>query len=353
MKQEIMDLWKVCFNDTEEFIRFYFEKKYREENVLVARNHTGAVIAALQTPLYSMTYANTEIPVGYILGACTHPLERGRGIMTGLLKEAFSMLRKRKIPMSVLIPADEWLFDYYGKMGYATVFDYTLEHYICPEKPLTNEFRVEVIRDEALLDRSLYVYLRKMMRQRSCCVQHDQEDFKTIVGDLRLAEGFLVVVYCKMEIVGMAFAAPNGNHVLIQDWVYNSDEVKQRILWEVMINLDMAEIYCRALPAGRNEMHRGMARVLDVEYLMQLYAKNHPEQNINLKITDDLIPENTGIYLVCDGGVCRHHDESIPVDATLNERELVQLLLGYHPERYPKLMGMFIKSTPFISLMLD
>ena len=34
MKREVMELWRVCFDDTEEFIQFYFDKKYKDENAL-------------------------------------------------------------------------------------------------------------------------------------------------------------------------------------------------------------------------------------------------------------------------------------------------------------------------------
>ena len=123
MKREVMELWRVCFDDMEEFIQFYFDKKYKDENALVYWDEQGAAIAALQTPLYPMTFGETQIITGYISGACTHPLARARGVMTKLLREAFYVMRGKKIPMSTLIPASEWLYDYYGKMGYATVFD--------------------------------------------------------------------------------------------------------------------------------------------------------------------------------------------------------------------------------------
>ena len=42
----------MCFDDTEEFIQFYFDKKYKEENALVYWDEQGAAIAALQTLLY-------------------------------------------------------------------------------------------------------------------------------------------------------------------------------------------------------------------------------------------------------------------------------------------------------------
>lgn len=76
MKREVMELWRVCFDDTEEFIQFYFDKKYKDENALVYWDEQGAAIAALQTPLYPMTFGVTQIVTGYISGACTHPLAR-------------------------------------------------------------------------------------------------------------------------------------------------------------------------------------------------------------------------------------------------------------------------------------
>ena len=68
-KQAVMELWRLCFDDTEEFIRFYFEKKYREENALVFWDEQGAAIAALQMPPYPMTFAGRQIVAGYISGA--------------------------------------------------------------------------------------------------------------------------------------------------------------------------------------------------------------------------------------------------------------------------------------------
>ena len=56
-----------------------------------------------------------------------------------------------------------------------------------------------------------------------------------------------------------------------------------------------------ALPSGKADEHRGMARVLDVEQMLRLYAVNNPEQDLVLKVTDDWIPENTGIYVIGKG----------------------------------------------------
>lgn len=345
-------MWRQCFDDTEEFIHFYFEKKYREENALVYRDGQGDAVAALQMPVYPITFAGTVVQSGYISGACTHPLARARGIMTRLLVEAFHVMRGRGIPVSTLIPASDWLYGYYGKMGYAAVFDFLPERYTVLDRPVAGDYRVEAIREEAALGDELYGYFSEMMLQRHGCVQHDREDFNLVVEDLRMSGGALLVAYGGADhIVGMAFAEPRGNHVLVKDWLYVSEEVKMALLSGIMTRLDAAEVLCRSLPTGEGDEHRGMARVLDVERMLRLYAIYHPEQHFVVKVTDEWLPENTGIYRVGTGD-CRKEDTGEAM-TELSVQELTELLFGYHPERYADVASHFKVSRPFISLMLD
>ena len=177
----------------------------------------GAAIAALQTPLYPDDFWRDTNCNRVYFGGLYSSVGWARGVMTKLLREAFYVMRGRKIPVSTLIPASEWLYDYYGKMGYAPVFDYTLEHYTILDKPVADHFRVEAIREVGLLTDDLFNYFQSMMRLRPCCVQHEREDFEVIVESLRMDGGALIVVYSDKNIVGMAFAEPRENHALVLD----------------------------------------------------------------------------------------------------------------------------------------
>ena len=107
-KQQIIDLWRLSFNDTEEFIRLYFDRVYKEENTLVIEKD-GQVVSALQMLPYTMTYYGTEISVAYISGACTLPSMRGKGLMKQLMQKAFDEMKYRSVAVAALIPADPWL----------------------------------------------------------------------------------------------------------------------------------------------------------------------------------------------------------------------------------------------------
>lgn len=354
IKQEVIDLWRLCFDDTEEFIRFYFDKKYKDEHALVYWNERGDAVAALQMPLYPMTFAGTRIQTGYISGACTHPLARARGVMKKLLREAFYVMRDRDVLVSTLIPANEWLFDYYYKMGYSPVFDYTPERHTMMEKFIPEErFRVVAIRDEGGVTGQLFDYFTVGMQQRPCCVQHDREDFELILEDLWGSGGALIVAYSENEtIVGMAFAESQENCALVKDWLYDSDDVKLTLVRGIMLHLDSGDVFCRTLPTGKADEHRGMARVINVEKMLQLYAIHYPDETFTLKVVDDWLPENTGIYIVGKGDCTKNTgDESEGTE--LSVQELTQLLLGYHPEQVPGMKNHFKACHPFMSLMLD
>ena len=120
LKEGTINLWRICFNDTEEFIRFYFERKYKDENT-IGIEENGQIVSVLQMLPYTMTWNQQEVPVSYISGASTHPDARNKGLMQKLLTEAFFTMKNQKFIFSILIPQEDWLYDYYSQAGYVPV----------------------------------------------------------------------------------------------------------------------------------------------------------------------------------------------------------------------------------------
>ena len=180
-KSQLIDLWRTSFNDSEEFIKLFFDRVYKKENALFIKKD-GKIVSALQMLPYVMTYYGTEISVNYIYGACTHPSERGQGLMRQLIQEAFEVMENRKVALTVIIPADPWLFDYYRDLGYTEAFDYSEETYVRP-KETTWEQGILVVPPEVPSMESLYHFFNKKQRERTSYVLHDYDDFVTILRD--------------------------------------------------------------------------------------------------------------------------------------------------------------------------
>ena len=92
-KSQLIDLWRTSFNDSEEFIKLFFDRVYKKENALFIEKN-GKIVSALQMLPYVMTYYGKEISVNYIYGACTLPSERGQGLMRQLIQKAFEVMER-------------------------------------------------------------------------------------------------------------------------------------------------------------------------------------------------------------------------------------------------------------------
>ena len=225
-KQQVVDLWQECFNDSEAFVRLYFSTKYTEENTLV-HIENGKVLSALQMLPYSMTCWGRELRISYISGASTWPEARGRGLMKDLLTEAFRVMRSRDVHFSTLIPAESWLFDFYRRLGYGTVFYSCMKNYeVTPIKkyPLSHSYSEE----------ELYAYFMISMEKRPCCIQHSFQDFQIILADLYLAGGKVFAVSGdRGHIGGLALVVPDSGKIWIKEWMYDNDEMKKKLLFEI------------------------------------------------------------------------------------------------------------------------
>lgn len=120
--QQVRSMWKVCFEDTDDFMDLYFSQKYKNENTLIYFENNVAV-ASLQMLPYTIRFYNEIIPFHYLSGLCTLPEYRNKGYMGKLIKEAFLTMRERSISLSILIPAEEWLYNYYRKYNFEETFD--------------------------------------------------------------------------------------------------------------------------------------------------------------------------------------------------------------------------------------
>ena len=91
IREKVKNLWKLCFNDSEEFTELYFRLRYNND-INIAIQSGEEVIAALQMLPYPMTFEGEDIHTAYISGACTHPDYRNRGVMHELLSQAFARM---------------------------------------------------------------------------------------------------------------------------------------------------------------------------------------------------------------------------------------------------------------------
>ncbi len=171
-QHQILEMWRVCFGDSQPYFDIYFRERYKNENTL-AYFDGGKAVASLQLLHYNFTYCDTEIPIAYISGACTLPEARKKGYMAALLKRAFHELEERNTPLSLLVPEEEWLLNFYDKYGYAQTFDGGADM-------LSLEELVKKHSNDLL---AAYKEFDSLFRDREMTVQKTYDDFRVVIEE--------------------------------------------------------------------------------------------------------------------------------------------------------------------------
>lgn len=335
-KEKVKALWKLCFDDTEEFIEMYFTLRYKNERN-VAIESGDEVISALQMLPYPMSFCNTMIDTSYISGACTHPDFRSKGAMRQLLSQAFARMLQNGVYISTLIPAERWLFDYYARMGYAPVFHYSSKEFILPEFIPSKEIVVETLSE---YQEEVYSYLNRKLSERPCCIQHTEEDFRVIMTDLAVSNGVLFVARLQDKINGAAIAYKAKDKVIINELLADCKDAEHSLLYHIRQHLGSSNMIQLMPPDNQYPQQAlGMARIINAKEVLQLYASAFPEDEMQIELSDKQLTANNGYYYLCKGK-CMYSPDRLPgTHIQMNINELTDRILQ--------------PLSPYMSLMMN
>ncbi len=134
---QLKALWQEAFGDSSAAINFYFSNRHKNENMLVAE--VDGQIAAMLTMLPMQLAFGTDMRrCRYVYAVATAKIYRGQGISSGLLSYCHDFMQKNGETASILVPASDHLFEFYGKRGYKTEFfveNFTLNSIDLPPCP--------------------------------------------------------------------------------------------------------------------------------------------------------------------------------------------------------------------------
>lgn len=347
MREKVKELWRICFDDSEEFTDMYFNLRYSNE-VNVAIESGGELIAALQMLPYPMTFGGATLPTAYISGACTRPDYRSRGVMRQLLAQAFGRMYRNNTALTTLIPAEPWLFGYYARAGYATAFRYARRTFRLPAGAGASLPRGGAsgtgwcLNRHTDYDEAVYHYLNTRMQERPCCLQHTKTDFHVILADLKLSNGCLFTLSDGSGIAAFALAYPGEtpSQWRLGELLSDTPEAETQLLTRICRATQTESLSIITPPAeGQPAYDLGMIRIIRARKVLQLYAASHPDSDLSIHLTDNDLPANNGYYRLHQGK-CTYSPRQLP---------------GAHePLTIVQLAGkLFAPEQPYMSLMLN
>ena len=289
--QEARRLWQLCFGDSDEFLDRYFDRLYREEDVLLAYDGSNA-IGHLQFPELALALGEETLPAGYVVAVCTHPDYRGNGIMRPLLHKALRREKARGDVVSVLLPAEDWLFRYYTSVGgYAPIVNQTRSRR--QEDALREE-------DPPVASPSLVDYLLEVeASQRTPSLLHSRAFWEVITQDFEREEELALQIHrTESGLIDGALFLVKGESELLVQALYGMRPVREALLAEVTRESKLPLTYLLRPSEGGIPEVRAMMRVLDAPRFLEALVKYYPELRLSFTYRDELFPENDGDYLI-------------------------------------------------------
>ena len=355
IKNQTRTLWDKCFSEEDKrFVDFYFEKRYNEQdNIHIEKD--GKVVSAMQLISYPFSYYGKTIGCSYLSGCCTDPEYRSQGLMNDLIIKALTQAKNNGACFAALIPATESLFNYYEGTNFIPTFDYSKIR-IKRQQTTDNGQQTATIsvfdnESESETFYQVYDYFNTKMRSRNCCIQHDEYDFGVITEDLELFDNHLLVAKYGEDICGLAFCYLRNGEIFIKDVFAESSAIFSDLITAAANTFDNETINIFLPPVPGQKTHKlGMARIIDAETMLRIYAMTHPKMKIEISIVDPILTHNNGTYYINNGIL----DKKNSIGANVVDIEqLTQALFGYNIENLPEKLQAFNKQAAFMSLMLD
>ncbi len=367
IKNQTRVLWDKCFSEEDKrFVDLYFEKRYTDDdNVFIEKD--GKVVSALQLISYPFSYYGKTIGCAYLSGCATDPDYRSQGLMSNLIAKTLRKAKADGSCFAALIPASESLFNYYAGNGFVTTFDYSkirinsqrttasvqqsvsgcqiISHRITESPSLQEDGELDFYQ--------IYEYFNAKMRSRNCCIQHTEYDFRVIAEDLELFDNNLLVAKYGDDICGLAFCYLRNGEIYIKDIFAESSVIFSDLITAAaqLSSSDSTSINIIIPPVAGQKTHRfGMARLLDAETMLRIYAMSHPKMKIEISLVDPILTENNGTYYINNGTLDKKNSIGTNV---VDIEQLTQALFGYHTEALPEKLKAFNNQAAFMSLMMD
>lgn len=349
LKQTVMKMWKICFGDEDDFMKMYFRLKYKNENTLV-KIVGGKPVASLQILPYEMTFGKERIHTGYISGACTLPEERKKGYMDDLLIKAFHEMRDQNVPVTTLIPQEDWLFGFYEKFGYTPLFDYnTTKIKLSKHVENIHDYSIKTATLNDVV--SVADFYDEFSGRNDLTIQKSENDWYAIFEDYFLAGGEIFLAFKHLNLAGVCFVLKDGDELFVKNILTEDKRTEEVLLSFIATHLNVAEATLVKSGSGKNAKPLGMARITNVMRLLEIYAGKFPTLDLSIRITDAQMIENNGMFLIRNGvcSKCESDDPAFEVPVSL----LTRLLFGYRISDLPEKYRLFPSGDPVMQLMME
>ena len=341
-KDQVVSVWNYCFEDGEDFVKYYFENVYDENNTIIIEEN-DEVLSALQLNKYTIDLRDNKYDVSYVVGVSSKPEVRGLGYMKHLMTYTLEELYKNGEIVSLLMAIDYRLYKRYGFDHCYDQIQYNLRTDELLGFRLSSKLRKATFEDAETLSR---IYTKAMESLNGYAVR-DEVYFNRFMKEVSSESGY---IYIDEENNSYIAYYIQGDTFFVRELIYNNiSSLKSMLAYiynhntqckKTVINApvdDKIKLIIANLKTCEIKLIPFMAgRVINFEkYIESLNSCNIDTQKINnesikIKVIDKYIKQNNSVFKisVCDNKIkIQRVEEDCDIELDINS--ITQLAFSY------------------------
>ena len=315
--QRARKLYEEIFDeDSPAFVDYYFRVKAAENEIFVVENEKQEILATLHLNPYEMMFCGEKVKTNYIVAVATRADCRHQGMMRSLLQASLQEMYRREETFTWLMPAAEAIYRPFGfrfiyEKNKMTVTADVLQRaetdedwQIHSDQEVSGDIFCEEAKKEDLAELACFAE-KQLSKLAEVYTVHDIAYFEQRMQEAECEGGRLVLIRNENRICGYFLALR-----------------EQREAWEIVVENALQKqafpAVLRWLEAGREKctltafpkiweqyaksenVPAVMGRIVHLERFVRC-LKTKKEQEFKIRLTDSLIPENNGYFLIKTG----------------------------------------------------
>ena len=315
--QRARKLYEEIFDeDSPAFVDYYFRVKAAENEIFVVENEKQEILATLHLNPYEMMFCGERVKTNYIVAVATRADCRHQGMMRSLLQASLQEMYRREETFTWLMPAAEAIYRPFGfrfiyEKNKMTVTADVLRRAETDEKwqihsdqEVSGDIFCEEAKKEDLAELACFAE-KQLSKLAEVYTVHDIAYFEQRMQEVGCEGGSLILIRKEKEICGYFLALKKDREA----WeIVVEDAVQKKAFPAVFHWFGASEEKCTftAFPqiweqyAQSENVPAIMGRIVHLERFV-CYLKIKKEQEWKIRLTDSLIPENNGYFIIKTG----------------------------------------------------
>lgn len=315
--QRARKLYEEIFDeDSPAFVDYYFRVKAAENEIFVVENEKQEILATLHLNPYEMMFCGEKVKTNYIVAVATRADCRHQGMMRSLFQASLQEMYRRKETFTWLMPAAEAIYRPFGfrfiyEKNKMTVTADVLRRAETDEKwqihsdqEVSGDIFCEEAKKEDLAELACFAE-KQLSKLAEVYTVHDIAYFEQRMQEVGCEGGSLILIRKEKEICGYFLALKKDREA----WeIVVEDAVQKKAFPAVLHWFGASEEKCTftAFPqiweqyAQSENVPAIMGRIVHLERFV-CCLKIKKEQEWKIRLTDSLVPENNGYFIIKTG----------------------------------------------------